>query len=249
MKQALRGAYSHLTSRLLLSQWVGNLLLLLLAGAWLQIPDSHTWQFAFSVLSGALLVVIFLVLYTATFRHLRPCAAPPAWWYSWLVLAGFLVVWWLGLECIAWVRAHESLYAGYLNSQSSAALRRHLGYAAIVAWQERILDAVQWLWAGLLLPMAVVHCASGFHNGSLRHGAQPYRHWLYWFAVFLCGFAGSAVTWQLAYWVPATGLFGQSLSVAIRLGIAYTIDILLWCFVLALAAHYLDHVETNQSGL
>ncbi len=46
---------------------------MLLAAGWLQIPDSHTWQFVFSMLSGVLLVVAFLWLYTATFRHLRAC--------------------------------------------------------------------------------------------------------------------------------------------------------------------------------
>ena len=60
--QALRGALGKMTGRLLLSQWVGNIVLMLLAAAWLQIPDSHTWQFAFSVLSAVLLVAGFLVL-------------------------------------------------------------------------------------------------------------------------------------------------------------------------------------------
>ena len=57
---------------------MGNFLLMLLAAGWLQIPDSHTWQFAFSILSGVLLVVGFLWLYTATFRHLLTCAPRPA---------------------------------------------------------------------------------------------------------------------------------------------------------------------------
>src|ERR1700730_5375662 len=78
MMQALRGARAKMSGRLLLSQWVGNFVLMLLAAAWLQIPDSHTWQFAFSVLSAVLLVVVFLFLYTATFHHLRPCAEPAA---------------------------------------------------------------------------------------------------------------------------------------------------------------------------
>ena len=78
MMQALRGARARFKGRLFLSQWVGNFLLMLLAAGWLQIPDSHTWQFAFSMLSGVLLVVGFLWLYTATFRHLASvrCGRP-----------------------------------------------------------------------------------------------------------------------------------------------------------------------------
>jgi hypothetical protein len=36
------------------------------------------------------------------------------------------------------------------------------------------------------------------------------------------------------------GLAGQTLSVVLRLGVAYTVDILLWCLVLSLTAHYLE---------
>ena len=123
MMQAFRGALGKMSGRLLLSQWVGNFVLMLLAAAWLQIPDSHTWQFAFSMLSGVLLVVGFLVLYTATFHHLRPCAEPAPRWLSWLLLVGFIALWWLMLQAIAVGRAHEALYAGYWNSQSPPWLR------------------------------------------------------------------------------------------------------------------------------
>ena len=120
---ATRGAFSRLKARLFLSQWVGNFLLMMLAAGWLQIPDSHTWQFAFSMLSGGLLVVAFLWLYTATFRHLRPCAARPPWWLSCLLLLVFVGLWWLLLQPIAVGRAHEGSFAGYWNSQSPAWLR------------------------------------------------------------------------------------------------------------------------------
>jgi hypothetical protein len=73
MMQAFQGAVARFRGRLILAQLLGNILLMLLAAGWLQIPDSHTWQFVFSMLSGVLLVIAFLWLYTATFRHLRPC--------------------------------------------------------------------------------------------------------------------------------------------------------------------------------
>jgi hypothetical protein len=34
-------------------------------------------------------------------------------------------------------------------------------------------------------------------------------------------------------------LVGQTASIVLRLGVAYTLDIFLWCFVLALIAYYL----------
>jgi hypothetical protein len=240
MMQAFRGAVARLTGRLLFGQWVGNLLLMLLAAGWLQIPDSHTWQFAFSMLSGVLLLIAFLWLYTATFRHLRPCAARPPQWHSWLLLAVLVVLWWLLLQPIAAGRAHEALFAGYWNSQSPPWLRYHLGYSKLVAWQERLYDCAQWLWAGLLLPLAVETCACGLHAGWFGRAARAYRHWLYWLCVLISGLGGSAVTWALADWTPPAGLAGQTSSVIARLGVAYTVDMLLWCFMLALVAHYLD---------
>jgi hypothetical protein len=239
MMQAIRGAYSRLKGRLFWGQWVGNFLLMLLAAGWLQIPDSHTWQFVFSMLSGLLLVMGFLWLYTATFRHLRACSRPP-WWQSCLVLAVFVALWWLFLQPIAAGRAHEALFAGYWNSQSPRWLRYHLGYSSLVAWQERIYDCMQSLWAGLLLPLAVETCACGLRAGWLRRAARVYRHWLYWLCVVVFGLGGSAFTWALADWTPAAGLAGQTLSIVARLGTAYTVDILLWCFLLGLAAYYLD---------
>jgi MFS family permease len=227
MMQTIRGAFSRINGRLFLSQWVGNFLLMLLAAGWMQVPDSHAWQFLFSILSGVLLVVAFLWLYTATFRHLLVCAPRLPWWVS----------------C-----AHEALYAGYWNSQSPRWLRYRLGYSSLVAWQERIYDCVQWLLAGLLLPLAVVTCACGVGVAAFRRAGMVYRHWLYWLCILVCGWGGAAITWALADWTPAAGLLGQSFSIVARLGIAYTIDILLWCFLLALVATYLGASSEKNKG-
>jgi hypothetical protein len=237
MMQAIRSAFSRIKGRLFLSQWVGNFLLMLLAAGWLQVPDSHAWQFLFSILSGVLLVVAFLWLYSATFRHLLACVTRPPWFVSCLLLAAFVALWWLLQQPIAAGRAHEALFAGYWNSQSPRWLRYRLGYSSLVAWQERIYDCVQWLIVGLLLPLAVVTCACGL--AGFRRAGLVYRRWLYWLCVLVCGFGGAAITWALADWTPAAGLVGQFFSIVARLGIAYTIDILLWCFLLALAALYL----------
>lgn len=239
MMPAIRSAFARLKGRLFLGQWLGNFLLMLLAAGWLQIPDSHAWQFAFSMFSGVLLVIAFLWLYIASFRHLRICPRPP-WWLSCLLLACFVVLWWLLLKPIAAGRAHEAIFAGYWNSQSPPWLRYHLGYSSLIAWQERIYDCVQYLLAGLLLPLAVEVCACGWHAHWLQRAARVYRRWLYWLCVLVFGFGGTALTWALADWTPVAGLVGQTFSVAARLGVAYTVDILLWCFLLGLVAYYLD---------
>ena len=230
MMQAVR---SRFTVRLFGMQWLGNAVLLLLAAAWLQVPDSHTWQFAFSILSGVLLVVVLLGLYVATFRHLLRCTIRPAWWRSCLLVFAAIVIWWLAQPLIAAGRSHEALFAGYWNSKSSPWLRYHLGYSSLVAWQERIYDCIEWIWAGFLLPLAMQLSTCG-------RAVRAWRRWFYWLCVLVCGWGASAQTWALADWTPEAGLVGQTASVLARLGSAYTIDIVLWCFLLALVAQYLD---------
>jgi hypothetical protein len=239
MMQALRGGFSRLSRRLFFGQWVGNFVLLLLAAGWLQIPDSHIWEFAVSMISAVLLVVAFLWLYTASFRHLRACAVRPAWRLSCLLLAIFVAIWWLLLQLIAAGRGHEALYAGYWNSQSPSWLRAYFGYSQLVAWQEHIYDCVQLIGAGLLLPVAVETCSCGLGKGWFGRAARVYRYWLYWLCVLIFGLAGSALTWALAGWTPVAGLVGQTVSIVLRLGVAYSLDIFLWSFVLALIAYYL----------
>jgi hypothetical protein len=239
MMPVIRSVFSRIKGRVLLTQWLGNLLLMLLAAGWLQIPDSHTWQFAFSIISGVLLVAAFLWLYVATFRRLRTCVRPK-WWQSCLVLAGFVILWWLLLQPIAAGRSHEALFAGYWNSQSPPWLRYRLGYSSLVAWQERIYDGIQCLIAGILLPVVVETCACGWHAGWWPRASEVYRRWFYWLCIFLFGLGGPALTWALAGWTPVAGLPGQTISIALRLGVAYTIDIALWCFLLGLVVHYSD---------
>jgi hypothetical protein len=239
--------FSRLTPRLYLGQWIGNCVLMLLAAVWLQIPDSHTWQFVFSILSAVLLVVGFLWLYTATFRYLRPCTPRALWWQAWLTLIICIGLWWLMLQLIAEGRAHESLYAGYANSQSPTYLRRHLGYSALVAWQERIYDCVQWLWGGVLVPAAIVLCACGLRKDLFRRIAAVYARWFYWIVVLAAAFGAEWLTWALADWTPGLGLAGQTVSIVLRLGLAYSVDILLWCLVLALIAHYLDRAVHEKA--
>jgi hypothetical protein len=240
MMRAFRGAVSRLTGRLFFGQWAGNFVLMLLAAGWLQIPDSHTWQFAFSMLSGLLLVLGFLSLYTATFRRLRPCTTRPAWWRSCLLVAIFVGLWWVLLRPIANGRMHEGLFAGYWNSQSPPWLRAHFGYSQLVAWQEHFYDCEEWIGAGLLLPLAIESSACSLKKGWLRSASNVYRRWFYWVCVLICGFGASALTWALAGWTPDAGLIGQTASMVTRLGVAYTFDMLLWCFVLALNAYYLE---------
>jgi hypothetical protein len=233
----IRLAFAKLSTGVILLQWLGNLALILLALAWLQIPDSHTWQFVFSVLSAAALVLAWLSLYARTFQKLRNMPPMAPWWVRLLVLAGVVVLGYFVLQLIGIGRSHEALYAGYWNSQFSAHQRAFFTFERLVAWQDHFYDLMQWLLAALLLPIAFVGAIARL-RGIGAPICRIYRRGLYWLVVLISGFVGSWITSLLAQWTPGHGTTIEILSVLLRLGAAYTLDILLWCFVLALMAVY-----------
>ena len=245
----LPGFFSRLTGRLFLSQWLGNLLLMLLIAGWLQTIGSRGWYFAASILAGALLAVAFLSFWVATARMLRPCGLRPPLPLACLLLVALLALWWLSLTPIAAGRSHESAAAGYLAAQWPAWFGRSLGYSRLVAWQEHIYDCLQYLLAGLWLPIALEMCACGLEPGWLLRALRVYRRVPYWCWVLFGGFAASAITWTLASlnWTSAVGiprggsasLGNPSVAMAISLAAAFTLNIALWSGLLALTAHYL----------
>jgi hypothetical protein len=183
MMRAFRGAVSRLTRRLFFGQWAGNFVLMLLAAGWLQIPDSHTWQFAFSMLSGLLLVLGFLWLYTATFRHLRPCATRPAWWLSWLLVAIFIALYWLLLRvCLpvigirsrrpgcALISAIRSLWPGKNTSMTVA---NGSPQVCCCPWRSRprhvVLRKVGWAVAPGFMTIGFIGCACWLAASALPH--------------------------------------------------------------------------------
>jgi hypothetical protein len=235
--RTLRLAFPRLGTSVILLQWLGNLILILLAFAWLQIPDSHVWQFLFSLISAAVLVFAFFGLHAKSFQKLRSTPSTTAWWMRLLVLFIVTALGYLLLQIIEVGRNHEALYAGYWNSKFSAGQRSFFTFERLVSWQDHIYDLLQWLLVALLLPVAFVGGTAGL-RGSLASIGNIYRHLLYWLVVVLFGFAGSYVSSLLVGWTPSHGTAIEILSVVLRLGAAYTLDILLWCFVLALMATY-----------
>jgi hypothetical protein len=226
-------------------QWAGNLLLMLFAALWLQIPDSHVWEFALSILLGLLIVLAVVWLYARTVRSLRGENA--AFVHRIVVLLVFAAVWMLLLYPIGWGRAKEELYAGFLNSKLSPSLRYFFTYSRLLVWQEYFYDLLQWIAAGLLIPLVVDATAFGISGAIFRRAGYAWRSGLYWLVVVLAGFAGVALTRILLDWTPGRGLSAEAISLLVRLGFAYTVGIFLWCFVLSLAAVYLERVQTNRS--
>lgn len=221
-------------------QWGGNLVAFVLAIAWLQIPDSHSWQFAFSMISAAALVIGFCWIQLVTFARLRPTAQPAKFWLRALGLGLVLLLW---LLMIQWISSGSETipdYAYLWNSKLSPGMRITFSPARITTGLNVLLDILIWAITALLLPIAITLGVEGLRRPSWRDACRPYRRILYWVAVFAFCILTTQLTSALVTWMPGKGPSGEVLSVTLRLAIAWTTDTLLWCLLLALTAAWME---------
>lgn len=221
-------------------QWGGNLLVLVLAAAWLQIPDSHTWQFAFSMLSAGLLFAGFAWLQAVSFSRVHPPSGHAA---LWLRILGFALVAVLWLLLAQWLSSGSDAipnYAYFWNSKLPSDMRVAFSPSRMVAALGLFLDALIWTVTALLLPVALAVSAQGLARLSWRDVVRPYRRILYWVSVFVFCILATQLTSALVAWRPGKGVSGEVLSVLLRLAIAYTTNILLWCLVLAFTGAWME---------
>ena len=232
---AWREALRMLRLPLVASVWVGTLVLAILGTLWLQIPDSHVWQFSFSLLSAfGLLVLFFWFCRWILKKVLKPTEEGERWWLRWALLVMVIIVWWLLQTPIDRLVEHSELYAGYWTSRLPHGMRGLRTFTHLVLLQHWIYSSLRLIVMGLLLPVAIVAGA-----GRLRDGAggvfRVWSRWWYWIAALVCGWAAFALSGKLMDWTPGHGPASEVLSLLVRLGFAFTLDVLLACFVLAVA--------------
>jgi hypothetical protein len=63
---------------------------------------------------------------------------------------------------------------------------------------------------------------------------------LYWVVVFLICIVTTQLTAALVSWMPGKSVSGEVVSVLVRLAVAYTTDVLLWCLLLAFTAAWME---------
>lgn len=245
---AFRRALSSASPKFVLLQWICFLILALLSMAWLQMPDSHVWQFALSVVIALALAFAFLALLAESFRWLRKPESTSRLWLRAVWIALFIGLWFLLQKPIGIGREHEGLYAGFWNSKLSPHMRILFSYTRLIALQEYFYDLLAWLVSAILLPLAIEAGAVGIYKGFQKRVLRVYLRWQYWLTMLIAAFAAFKISGFLLGWLPGKGVTGEVISVLVRLGVAYTVCILLWCFVQSLVSNYLaDSSPTTQS--
>jgi len=242
---AWREALRAMRMQLVVAVWVGTLVLIMLGVLWLQIPDSHVWEFAFSILFACGLLALFLWCCSWVFKRTLKPAEKERWWLQWILLAAVIVAWWLLQMPIDRLLEHRALYAGYWTSRLPHWLRGLRTYEHLVALQNWAYFSLRLIVTGLLLPVAVVAGASRL-RGSVERIFGVWLQWRYWVAALVCGWIAFAVSGKLMDWTPGHGLIAEMLSLLMRLGCVFTLDVLLACFVLAVIVVGLRPSEGSQ---
>jgi hypothetical protein len=237
-------AFSRFRFPVIALQWGGNLLAMLLAALWLQIPDSHAWQFAFSMISAAAILVGFCWLQVLTFARVRPTPQPATLWLRISPrILGFTLVATLWILLAQWISSgSDSIpnYAYLWNSKLSPGMRITFSPTRIIATLSFLLELLVGVVTALLLPIAITLSTEGLRRPSWRDARRPYRRILYWVAVLAFCILTTQLTSALASWTLGKGVSGQVISVALRLAVAYATDIVLWCLLLAFSAAWMD---------
>jgi len=240
------GAAHRLRAGWILLLLVGNAVLGLGAWAWLHIPDSHVWQFVLSVLSALLLLVIFLWMYTKSIVVARESGIRSPRWASctWL-LAGILIahIW---MRVVGGLADNIEKRAGYWNSQLSVHMRTVFTYPRLVEYQDIVITMLSWLLPLLLLPLVIELVTRNWNRGVIRESARVLLRWQYWLVAIVTLIAGFKLTSTLVDWHPAYTVRGELISVALRLALAYGLDILLGCVVLAVTCELLSQASLGE---
>jgi hypothetical protein len=230
---AWREAFRTMRMQLVITVWVGALGLIILDVLWLQIPDSHVWEFAFSILLACGLLALSFWGCTWVFKAMLKSHEEERWWLQWILLATVIVAWRLLQMPIDRLVEHSSLYAGYWTSRLPHSLRWLRTYEHLVVLQDWVYFSLRLIVTGLLLPVAVVAGASRV-RGSAGRIFGLWSQWWYWVAALVCGWFAFAVSGKLMNWTPGHSLTSETLSLLLRLGLVFTLDVLSVCFVLAM---------------
>lgn len=234
-------ALSKFSFRVLALQWGDNLFLVLLAALWLQIPDSHAWQLALSMIAAAVLVIGFCWIQIATFARLRPVSQTANFWLRILGFALGGILWSLLVQWTSSGTDSIPDYAQLWNSKLSPGMRITFSPVRIGTCLNILFDVLIWTITGLLLPIAITVSTEGLRRPSWRDARRPYSRILYWIAVFGFCLLTTQLTSAVISWKPGKTVSGEVVSVVIRLAIAWTTDILLWCLLLAFTAAWMEH--------
>jgi hypothetical protein len=240
------------SKRVWLVHLVANALLLVSFFYWLQIRDeSGTW-FAFTVVSGVLIVFFTLVLHGGTFEYFRAGTGSSFMGAMRRVLSRVpaLLLWAAIFGLVLWLITGLWDYSAQAGGWTRHALPGVLRTSASPRSVISVASGFVWLlclfvWPILFLPVGVAAAENGFRGLFERAAWRPFREVRFWIVYAVCFVVGAYVPYTLAYMIPKrpSPLSTQQWSMVLRLGIGYLLLITAWVALCAAMARAMSPPE------
>lgn len=220
------------------AQFWATLLLILAGIAWTRLPDKYAWQVILSLLLPLVLVALAQLLQAGTMRQLlNQEQRRVRFFLGALSLLVWAAIVWAAWVILNWCDDQIPIWAGYLNSRTSARTRATiLTYEHIQLW----LAGLVWIFRWIILPAKVIpHAVASAQWGWRLPWSKLIRlmlNWRWWLAVV--GAALLAVEWPSHFFTgePAGTVSHQVWAVILKLAGAYLLAIVCWVLLLAWAA-------------
>jgi hypothetical protein len=206
----------------------------------LNVPDSHAWEVALSVLGWPALALGVLWLQVVVFRRMRKAEPRAALLVAIPVLLVWVAVWAVAWWYLAKVADNFTMYASYLNSRLPAPGRAVLTYERISGLMEdAYLFVLWWLVPGVLLPVMVETTTNGLGGGSWKRIASVWRGWVWWVALIVVQWVARSGTRRFLVWHAYRSVRTELVSALGRVFAIFAVDVVVWYLLLALLAAYL----------
>ncbi len=233
--------------RMHLLAFLGLPVLALLSFFWLEIPDSHIWELALSLITASLLLGTFLWIVSSTVRSTRRSAQPCSLWVGAALLGLWLVVEWTLLHLVSHINDHAMERVGFWNSKLSAGMRTTLTFDRLIAWQHDVLVLLLWIVVpAILTPFFIETVSRGLGASVWRSAAAVLRSWQHWLTFIFSGVAVYWVTDKLTGWHPSRSVHGELISLVLRLAFCYLIVFALAVLVLRIDAMLLAREHARR---
>jgi hypothetical protein len=252
-RDTLRGVLKH--KLIWLIHVVINALLFLAFFYWLQIKEETGFQFALTVIGGAIIAFLTLWLHSSTFDFFHdamdPLATKPPWFRvsareTLRRLPAFLV-WTIIFAFMLWLVSHLWTYdeqiGGWARHAFPEFLRRQVTPRSVISAATGLVGfIVFFVWPILALPVGMQVASKGFRGFFARNVNRPARELRFWGVYVVCFLVGCYLPYKLAWWTPtkASALSSQTASMIIRFGVAYLLIVTAWLVICAAIAHAME---------
>jgi hypothetical protein len=233
---------NRLSPRVLVLSTLGSIAIAIAIALWLQIPDSHTWEFVLSVLTGLAIVLATLWLKATVIRQIR--INQPATAISMAVTAFWAIVTAVFIHLIHLLSVQVDERAGFWNSRLSAHQRTIFTYGRLVSWQTNAIETLLWfILPALLLPL-ILETVSG---ASLKSALRTWKRWQLWLTVAAASILANWLTTKLVDWHPAQTVHGELISAIARLSLLYALLLAIALITLSIVSSLLSKASINQN--